>query len=218
MIRLLEFRMKSDAICLGERKKKGTYRSSVHTIPYSQITGALEAAWGAGDDTHGRVHAVGVFKTPDPADAAAIAQHTETQVYARRDLAMGVAVLPIETRILTDVIGKVFVVANAFTEGQGRDAFEIHMGAYRQKGLGLCSLTFCQLHELDESAFVRGKLRTRLPERVAGLFGIGKVEQPAYGYLFWPDEARESGHYVRSLFEESVLTGPAVLVEPVQAV
>ena len=41
-------------LCMGERIKKGTFRPTIRTIPYSQITGALKAVFGDKE-----IHAVG---------------------------------------------------------------------------------------------------------------------------------------------------------------
>ena len=39
----LEYKLRSDMLCLGERTKKGTFKPTITTIPYSQITGAIKA-------------------------------------------------------------------------------------------------------------------------------------------------------------------------------
>lgn len=209
----LEYQLTSPVLCLGERKKKGTYRSSVLTIPYSQISGALEAYWGR-DEAAGPIHAAGVLVKPDPDKPDEVDRHTESHVYARRDNVAGVAVLPIETRLLTNVVGRVFVARNDFTAGWGRDSFTLKMGAYRQKGLGECRLTFTREAPLGKP--VRGRLLTRIPEDLASIFGLEAV-RPVYGYLFRPDAARESGVYVRSLLEGSLVSGPAWLVKEEQS-
>jgi hypothetical protein len=206
MVTLMEYHLSSRAICLGERKKKGTYRSSILTIPYSQIVGALEAVWGS----PGQIHAVGYFTVPDINDPASLANHTETHIYSRRDLITGTAVLPIETRILTDVLGRVFVVKNDTTASWQSDAFQISMGAYRLKGLGDCLLKFTK--EIDVKQVQPGRLRTRIPEDLLPVFGIDGVQMPIYGYLFRPDNSYESGTYVRSLFEGSLVSGPVPLL------
>lgn len=205
----LEYRLTSAALCLGERKKKGTYRSSLLTIPYSQITGALEARWGTGTDEC-PIHAVGALTDPNPRKPESVARHTAALIYSRRDSVRDVAALPIETRVLIHVQGQVFVARNEFTAGWPKDAFQIRMGAYRDKGLGVCLLTYTREREAGE--IVSGKLLTRIPEDLLTQFGIQDVQVPRYGYLFRPNAAHEGGRYVRALIEGSLVSGPSFLV------
>ena len=207
-VEFIEYRLTSPALCLGERVKKGTYRSTVLTIPYSQITGALWATFGPGEGEH-RLEAVGVFTQPDPGDPADVARHLQTLVVGLRDVARDVAKLPIETRVLVDVVGRVFVLRNPFSE-QLPTSFTLRMGAGRSKGLGKCVLERTERnHNLQQ---VWGQLPTRIPEYRRATFGITEVLRPVYGYLFRPDEHHESGAYVRALFEGSRVRGPQFLV------
>ena len=92
--RFLVYYLHSDAICLGERVKKGTYRTTVTTVPYTHITGALR--------THfdGDIHAVGRFLRPNPSEPEDLAVHTETVTFALVDTVRGTAKLHIETQVL----------------------------------------------------------------------------------------------------------------------
>lgn len=200
----LLYRLTSDALCLGERIKKGTYRTTVRTVPYSQITGALRAHY-AGD-----LHAAGFFTRPDPYDPEALAGHLKTVTFALTDTVRGVAKVPIDTQVLVDVEAKIFVpgTEEANTLPQ---TIVLALGAYRNKGLGACTLSFTQ--RIDHYQTRIGELATRIPESCLHLFGISKVHRPLYGYLFQPDEQRESGAYVRSIFEGSLVTGPEFLLK-----
>jgi hypothetical protein len=199
----LVYCLRSDALCLGERVKKGTYRTTVTTVPYSQITGALRAQF-AGD-----IHAVGYFDRPDPSNPEDLAAHTETVTFALVDSVRGTAKLPIEVQVLTDVKAQIYVRLNDDTRDLPR-LIHLSMGAYRNKGLGACVLSYTTTVERYDVS--RGELRTRIPENRLQLFDIRRVPRPVYGYLFEPDEAHESGRYVRSLFEESIVEGPGFLI------
>ncbi len=63
----LEFSFSSDMLILGERFKKGQYRPVITTIPYSQITGALQAKFGNGKyrDEAKQIHGCGHFLVKD---------------------------------------------------------------------------------------------------------------------------------------------------------
>jgi hypothetical protein len=199
----LVYCLQSDALCLGERVKKGTYRTTVTTVPYSQITGALRAHF-AGD-----IHAVGYFVRPDPSNPEDLAAHTETVTFALVDSVRGTAKLPIEVQVLTDVKAQIYVRLNDDT----RDLpplIHLSMGAYRNKGLGACVLDYTMT--MDGYEVMKGELLTRIPENRLGLFEVRRVHRHVYGYLFEPDEAHESGCYVRSLFEGSIVEGPSFLV------
>lgn len=199
----LVYYLQSDAICLGERIKKGTYRTTILTVPYSQITGALRANF-AGD-----IHAVGRFLRPNPSDPEDVAKHTEIVTYALIDHVRGSAKLPIETQILIDAEARVYIPVNEDTE-ELPQVIHLSMGAYRNKGLGACTLA--RTYTMDNYEIKTGELVTRIPENRLELFDIRKVERHVYGYLFEPDEAHEAGHYVRCLFEGSIVKGPHFLL------
>lgn len=200
----LVYCLHSDVICLGERIKKGTYRTTVTTVPYSQITGALHAHFA------GEIHAVGRFVRPNPSDSEDLAAHTETVTFALLDTVRGTAKLPIETQVLTDAEARIYVRLNDDTRDLPR-LIHLSMGAYRSKGLGVCVLDYTRT--IDGYEVMKGELLTRIPENRLELFEVRRVHRPVYGYLFEPDEAHESGRYVRSLFEGSIVEGPTFLVK-----
>lgn len=196
-----EYCFSSDALCLGERVKKGTYRPTLTTsIPYSQITGALRATFG--DPEHEReLHAVGTISHCQ----------LESQVSSLRDVASSVAKIPLEFALLTRVKGKVYVPISPFTQ-ELPSSFTLTMGALRSKGLGLCLLN--QRRRLEISETQKGRLTVRLPDSdtVKACFAVGKVIMPVWGYLFEPDPSHESGEYVLSLFEGSIVEAPYFLL------
>ncbi len=196
------------AICLGERIKKGTYRSTVTTIPYSQITGALRAALHLPKDEAAQIHAVGTFTNLNRLE-----DHLATVTMGMRQRVSGAAQIPIDTIALVDVEGRVFVEVNAVTEkwDETHPTIVVKMGAYRNKGLGRCRLDWARKIEVTDTA--RGLLATRIPEAQLARFGIGEVVKPVYGYLFQPDGTYTTGTYVRALFEKSIVNAPSFLLE-----
>jgi hypothetical protein len=208
MIRLWEYKLEAETLCLGERNKKGTYRASISScIPYSQITGALRAQYGGGEhefDLHG------VGRLTDFG--------RKTIVQGVRDRVLDRSTLPIEAEILVNVTGRVYIPINDYTEHLPDPIQELKLGAFRSRGVGRCKLTKCRggaALEIEEDAMQQGRLAVRLPDdpAVLSLFGIQKTLMPVYGYLFRPDEQHVSGQYVRALFEGSIVRGPKVLVQ-----
>jgi len=117
-----------------------------------------------------------------------------------------VSKIPLTVEFLTDVLGLVYVVLN------GRrlpKEFEITMGALRSQGLGRCTLNY---QGEVETRVAQGHLNTRIPLDVSEVFGIVRAVKPVYGYLFRP-LSQASGEYVLSLFEESLVEGPDVLLK-----
>jgi hypothetical protein len=200
-----EYHLTAQAMCLGERNKKGTYRSTVaNSIPYSQITGALRAKFGGGGQ-ESNLHAVGRFKEPIK---------RQSLVRGLRDAATGISKLPIEADFLTDVVGVVYIAHNPYTQ-ELPVKFQIRMGAFRSHGMGRCVLErkVDGLPNPVEPA-IEGVLAVRLPDDAAllSLFGVTKVIAPVWGYLFRPDDLHEGGQYVRALFEGSRVFGPRILL------
>lgn len=192
-MRFYEYRLISPALCLGERLKAGLFRPcDTRTIRYSAITGALRQL------LPGDVHAAGyILQDPPP--------QVRHWVYAPRDRGAGVSKLPITVQYLANVEGRVYAIPGG-SELPRR--LEFSLGALKSHGLGRCHM---ELLGTVEPPTVRGKLLTRLPEDVARLFGV-KAIQPRYGYLFRPTSATD-GVYIRSLFEDSLVEGPACLVQ-----
>lgn len=192
-MRFHEYRLTSTALCLGERLKAGLFRPcDTRTIRYSAITGALRQY------LMGEVHAAGyILQDPLP--------QVRHWVYAPRDRGAGVSKLPITVQYLANVEGRVYVIPDG---AEPLRQLEFSLGALKSHGLGRCHM---ELLGTVEPPTVRGELLTRLPEDVAPLFGV-KAIQPRYGYLFRPTSATD-GVYIRSLFEDSLVEGPACLVQ-----
>lgn len=200
-MKLLEFRLTSEALCLGERIKKGTFRPTVTTIPYSQITGALRTFFGGRN-----IHAVGCIDIFSK----------EYLTYSPKNYVTGFSKLPITVELLVDVKGRVYVLKNE-DSNNFPDAIQIFMGALRTRGLGCCHLTKIQEIEIDLSNRESrkkhldvGLLNTRIPLEHLDKFAI-QSRKPVYGYLFKPT-SMTSGMYVLSLFEESEVYAPKVLL------
>jgi len=192
-MRFYEYRLTSPALCLGERLKAGLFRPcDTRTIRYSAITGALR------QHLPGEVHAAGyILQDPPP--------HVRHWVYGPRDRGAGVSKLPITVQYLANVEARAYVISNGAEPPQ---RLEFSLGALKSHGLGRCQM---ELLGTVEPATVQGWLLTRLPEDVAPLFGLSAI-QPRYGYLFRPTSPTD-GIYVRSLFEDSRVEGPACLVK-----
>ncbi|MBN1761886.1 MAG: hypothetical protein JW878_02235 [Methanomicrobia archaeon] len=196
----IKYRLTSDMLCMGERIKKGTFRPTIRTIPYTQITGALKAVFGDND-----IHAVGHLVEDK--------KHNKVDylTYSPRDRGIETSKLPLTIEFLTGVLGSIYIVKNEVTKDFAEE-FEIRMGAMKSRGFGLCTLK--KLTELNDSRPERdrGVLNTRIPEEHLETFGVSGVIKPVYGFLFKP-LSDTSGVYVRSLFEGSEIAGPKFLLE-----
>jgi len=197
---LIEYRLKSEALCLGERIKKGTFRPTITTIPYSQITGALKSVVGKND-----IHATGCI-TNSP--------KKEYLTFSPKDNITNVSKIPITVELLTDVEGRVYIVKNQAYNLPS--SIELVMGALRTRGLGNCTIN--KVGEIDLStreARIRntgnGLLNTRIPIEHLDKFNVRSI-RPRYGYLFKPTSLT-SGIYVLSLFENSEVNAPRVLLK-----
>jgi len=208
-----EYELTAEALHIGERLKKGTFRPLVPAlsfngkdywpIPYSAGVGALREYLGLAWDTS--IHAAGYFIEGD----------VEEMIVAPRDNVTGVAKLPITVQYLARARGKLFV----FVDGHTRDlpeSFEMAMGGLRYKGFGLCRLKRAGKEPL-EGQRKEGILLTRIPEEVMDTFGIDLETVTGNGpfrrgYLFKPTLAF-GGIYVRSLFEGSRVKALDFLLE-----
>jgi len=206
-VRFWEYKLTAQSLCLGERNKKGTYRSSIDsTIPYSQITGALRARYGV-PGHEGDLLAVGLLER--------FQRHRVVQ--GVRDRVLGRSTLPIEAEILINVVGRVYVVINDYTVALPDEIEHLKVGAFRSRGVGECTLQKMRGGkplEIPEKRLAWGNLTVRLPaeEEVWRQFGILQVDMPVWGYLFQPDERHVGGRYVRALFEGSRVLGPKLFV------
>ena len=202
--KFFQYDFTSDILCMGERMKAGLFRPTARTIRYSQIVGALKAHFGPLD-----FHAVGYLDDDEKFN------QSEYLTYAPRDRVSGTSRLPLQIEVLTNVKGKVFVLANEAGENLPPE-FEIGMGALLSKGLGKCILS--GKSELPTEGYQVAspptgfRLRVRIPEKHAEKFLIRNVLSPFYGYLFEPTSPT-TGVYVRSLFEGSIVVGPKFLLE-----
>jgi hypothetical protein len=218
MTRILEFSLYSKLLCLGERIKKGTFRPTITTIPYTQITGALRTKFKDDLDwTREGIHAIGYFTFKENGKIQSVSQETGEEFrekhvsfleFSPRDRGLNTSKLPLTTEYLCDVTGKVFALDDE--KLRQRKNFEITMGALKSKGFGRCELEYKKEHEINRTT--EGSLLTRLPERQLDLFSIDPTPYKKYGYLFRPT-SKTSGEYVRSLFEGSIVTAPDFLVK-----
>ena len=185
-------------VCLGERVKKGTYRATItDCIPYSQITGAL---WATLD---GNFHAVGVITHGE------VTWHT----FSLRDVARGVAKVPLEVEGLVGLEGVVYIYRDGSEAVERlRPEFSITLGGLRSRGWGRCRLKDRREVSESECELQKGELVTHIPERFLSIFGIRPI-RPRYGYLFVPDAKRLSGTYERALFRGSLVEGPRFLLK-----
>ncbi len=225
----IEYELKSDMLCMGERIKKGQFRPTVTTIPYSQIRGALKAVFGYKD-----IHAVGYFPFKNGQEFRR--EHIQTLTYSPRDRAINTSILPLYIEYLINVTGRVFIKETDDIKDELLDTISIYMGAFKSKGFGRCELE--KLGEVGKEELGDDKeLNTRIP--IAGIneiketggnfhkdlidkgeptpflkdvFGIEKVIKARYGYLFEPT-SKTSGSYVLSLFEGSMIKGPKFLLK-----
>jgi len=197
-MKFIEYILTSDMLCLGERIKKGTFRPTTRTIPYSQITGALKALFGDKE-----IHAVGYLVKDKKYN------NVDYLTYSPRDRGLEMSKLPLTIEFLTNVLGYVYVLENEFVKDFPKE-FEIWMGAMKSRGFGLCTLK--KLKEITDFAIKPGVLNTRIPEKYLGQFGIRNIIKPVYGYLFRPT-SDTTGVYLRSLFEGSEIAGPEFLLE-----
>ncbi len=207
-----EYALRAEALHIGERTKKGTFRPTVpvinfngkeyRPIPYSTAGGALREFLGLRYDVS--IHVAGYLTRG----------HPESVVIAPRDNATGASKLPVTIQYLADSEGRLFISIDENTEDLP-ERFEMVMGGMRYKGLGLCYLERVGTQPLEPEAR-QGVLLTRIPKGVLGVFGIDAVAVAEdgpfrWGYLFKPTSAT-GGVYVKALFEGSEVTGHSFLI------
>ena len=192
----LHYIFQSETLCIGERIKKGTFRPTVTTIPYTTITGALKTHFGGEE-----IHAVGYIESYDSKDYL---------TYSPRDRRTGVSKIPISLEFLVNVRGHIYLLKNKETE-KLPDKFDMRMGALRVKGLGYTQFTRNSTIEVDKNQLEYGKLNTRIPIEQLDKFLIKPIK-PVYGYLLKPVSLSEAV-YVKSLFEGSEVYAPRFLIE-----
>lgn len=200
-----EYDLAAEALHIGERIKKGTFRPLVppfsdngrryRAIPYSTAVGALRELLGLNWDT--AVHAAG-YLTEGEVEELAIAP---------RDNATGVAKLPITLQYASKAKGKLFVLLDEHTEGLSSQ-FSMFMGGMRYKGFGQCWMKRVSEEPLEPRK-KKGALLTRIPEDALLFFGADPkiLDGDGFfrrGYLFKPTSPF-GGAYVRSVFERSIV-------------
>jgi hypothetical protein len=109
---------------------------------------------------------------------------------------------------VADAVGRLFVLSD---QPDLPPQLRFWMGALKSFGFGRCRI---DLVGMADTLRVRGRLMTRLPEPVVGLFGISVVEA-RFGYMFEPTSV-VGGKYVRSILEDSLVEGPRCLVSEVR--
>ncbi len=240
-MKFYKFRLISEMLILGERFKKGQYRPVITTIPYSQITGGIQARYGNGkyNKEAKQIHACGHFLFKD--DAEFSERCIKTLTYSPRNRSVNSSILPIYTEYLHNVEGLVYLKENDDAKEIVQDASKgdiyFWMGGLKSKGFGKCKLSF--KGSIDVGADVKeGVLNTRLPVLKLGIpgfeagkeevkklveqgeptkflqeiFGIKRVKTANLGYLFEPTSETD-GKYVLSLFEGSIVEAPKFLTE-----
>ncbi len=234
----LKFGFSSDLLILGERFKKGQYRPVITTIPYSQITGALQAKFGNNKNAgkSRQIHACGHFLFEDETEFRE--KHIKTLTYSPRNRSIEISILPIYTEYLYNVEGEVYLKENEDVKEilSNKGEISFWMGGLKSKGFGKCKLNFNGIDPCADSR--EGELNTRLPllklddaDFEAGkedieklveegkptrflhdVFGIKRVKTANFGYLFEPTSETD-GKYVLSLFEGSIVEAPGFLIK-----
>ncbi len=207
VISYAEYDLTSEALAIGERTKKGTFRPCLMTIPFTTISGALRERFSLDE-----IYAVGKLENSYLKN---IDLHRSIHIYSPRGVFEDVAKVPLQTEFLTNVKAKIYIaihnqdVMDLCSECK---AFEITMGAFKSKGLGRSYLQFNRMIDAVEKKI--GLLQSRIPEKYCACFGIEEVLKPNYGYLFEPNGI-VSGKYIKAIFEGSLVKGADFIVEEV---
>jgi len=238
-MKFIEYTLTSEMLCMGERIKKAQFRPAVITIPYSQITGALQACYGNGEygNKAKDIHAVGYF--PFKNEQEFRKKHIRILTHSPRDRAINTSILPLYVEYLVNVEGRVFIKETDDIKDvlESDKPFSIYMGALKSKGFGMCELKRKGAIDVNDSNSGQGELNTRIPiakvkeikakgdnfhkklidkgkatDFLENTFGVKRVLKAKYGYLFEPT-SRTSGSYILSLFEGSVIEGPEFLLK-----
>jgi hypothetical protein len=190
----VEYHLTSESLYLGERAKGGIFKPCLKTIPFSQISGALNVKFGPAD-----------FKAVGYLSGDSGYNNIEYLIYAPKDKISGISKLPLQIEFLANVSAKVFILKNKDSEVLPEE-FEITIGGLKSKGFGACRLK--KIGGLDASKVTRGNLNVRIPLDEKDSFNIKNILRPVYGYLFNPIPKTLTGNYVLSLFEGSEVIAP----------
>jgi hypothetical protein len=194
----MEYKIMSDALYLGERPKGNIFKPCIKTIPFSQISGALNRLFGLAN-----------FKAVGCLTGNVEFNQINYLIYSPRDRISNTSKIPLQVEFLVNVLGKVYVLKNECSEILP-DKFEIVLGGLKAKGFGRCLLS--KEREIDGKEVGQGLLNVRIPVEEAESFNIRKVLTPVYGYLFKSIPQTFTGNYVRSLFEGSEVVAPKFLL------
>jgi hypothetical protein len=198
----VEYTLTCDVLYIGERPKKGaTFKPCLKTIPFSQISGALNSKFGRDD-----FKAVG-YLIEEPGF-----NNIEYLIYSPREKALSISKIPIQVEFISNVKGKVFILETEEIRTLLSDTLEIYLGGLRSKGFGKCMLT--EKRYVEENFPAKPKpLNVRIPIDEVETFKIKRIVNPIYGYLFKPNPDRLTGVYVKSLFEGSLVIAPTFLLK-----
>lgn len=201
----LKLRLATQAIAIGERVKRGTFRPCVETLPTSTLIGCFQEHFGLDG-----IVAIGFF------DSTTYRKGLFT--YAPFDAVLGTAKLPLTLEYLApkegyrEITAAIYVTATEKTRRIFEVPQTVALGALRSKGFGQCQLNFeAEVQPKRKAGYLRGNLR----ESDALAFGIDLERDiicPRYGYLFHPDSYRIGGRYERALFVGTILEGPDFLI------
>lgn len=204
----LKLSLTTQAVAIGERVKKGTYRPCIESLPTSTLMGCFKEYF----DLEAVV-AIGFFDKN--------CYQKSLMTYAPIDSALGTAKLPLTLEYLSpanghkEIRGEVYVAATEHARSifaENAVTYQVILGAFRSKGLGMCQLKFDKELQPERK---RGYLRGNLRETDAAAFGIDlkqDIISPCYGYLFRPDNYRIGGQYERALFSGTIIFGPDFLI------
>lgn len=194
----IEYSIHADALYIGERMKGSIFKPCIKTIPFSQISGALNTKFGRTD-----------FKAVGILNEDAEFNRIDYLTYSPRDRNSGISKIPLQIEFLTNVSGSVFIFENEASNNLPAE-FEIFLGGLKSKGFGRCRLKFSG--NITDLASRQGILNVRLPLEERDTFNIRKILNPLYGYLFKPVPLTYTGNYILSLFEGSKVVSPSFLL------
>jgi len=195
----IEYKFTSDFLYLGERPKRTTFKPCIKTIPFSQISGALNACFGPAD-----YKAVGYLVGDSDCN------QVNYMTYSPRDRSRNLSKVPLEVEFLSNVLGKVFILNNPDLTRHLADKIQISLGGLRSRGFGKCLLE--KQRVITSYRVDKGILNVRIPLEETKTFDVKNIIKPVYGYLFKPTDPY-TGHYVLSLFEGSEVAAPDFLIQ-----
>ena len=194
---MIEYDFFSERLCIGERVKGGTYKPCAQVLPYSKIRGSFKEYAGVEVDGFGIITSI---------------SNTGHITISPRDRLTDTARLPIKVMYLEGVTGKVFIREDRGLYYCLEKEFSFFMGGLKMKGFGRSRVKNKKAFAVKEKDTQnKGILGTRIPVDKAELFGI-EVLKERLGYLFVPHD-EETGTYVLSYFEGSLIKGPQFLIK-----